>query len=67
MAKAIGEAIGRELTFRDVTAEEALAYYVSVGWPEEIARYISASAATRAATRTTSPATSSSCHRTSRR
>ncbi|MGW4211119.1 NAD(P)H-binding protein [Lentzea sp. NPDC004789] len=40
MAKAIGEAIGRELTFRDVTAEEALAYYVSVGWPEEIARYI---------------------------
>jgi uncharacterized protein YbjT (DUF2867 family) len=40
MAEAIGEAIGRELTFRDVTAEEALAYYVSVGWPEEIARYI---------------------------
>ncbi len=40
MARALGEAIGRELTFRDVTVEEALAYYVSVGWPEEIARYV---------------------------
>lgn len=40
MAKAIGEVIGRELRFVDVTVEEALAYYVSVGWPEEIARYI---------------------------
>lgn len=40
MAKAIGEVIGRELRFVDVTTEEALAYYVSVGWPEEIARYI---------------------------
>jgi uncharacterized protein YbjT (DUF2867 family) len=40
MARAIGEAIGRELRFRDVTTEEALAYYVSLGWPEEIARYI---------------------------
>ncbi|MFD9697896.1 SDR family oxidoreductase [Lentzea sp. NPDC059081] len=40
MARAIGEAIGRQPTFRDVTAEETLAYYVSVGWPEEIARYV---------------------------
>ncbi|MEU0884901.1 NAD(P)H-binding protein [Lentzea sp. NPDC005914] len=40
MAAALGEAIGRELTFLSVTTEEALAYYVSVGWPEEIARYI---------------------------
>jgi uncharacterized protein YbjT (DUF2867 family) len=40
MAAAIGEAIGRELRFVDVTTEEALAYYVSLGWPEEIARYI---------------------------
>ncbi|GGU14461.1 NAD(P)H-binding protein [Lentzea flava] len=40
MATAIGEAIGRELRFVDVTVEEALAYYVSLGWPEEIARYI---------------------------
>jgi uncharacterized protein YbjT (DUF2867 family) len=40
MARAIGEAIGRELTFQNVTRDEALAYYVSVGWPEEIARYI---------------------------
>ncbi len=40
MARAIGEAIGRELRFQDVTVEEALAYYVSVGWPKEIARYI---------------------------
>jgi uncharacterized protein YbjT (DUF2867 family) len=40
MAEAIGEAIGRSLRFRAVTPEEALAYYVSVGWPEEIARYI---------------------------
>jgi uncharacterized protein YbjT (DUF2867 family) len=40
MAKAIGDAIGRELRFLNVTREEALAYYVSLGWPEEIARYI---------------------------
>ncbi|SER05887.1 Uncharacterized conserved protein YbjT, contains NAD(P)-binding and DUF2867 domains [Lentzea xinjiangensis] len=40
MAVALGEAIGRELRFRDVTPEEALAYYISVGWPEEIARYV---------------------------
>ncbi|HUQ59112.1 NAD(P)H-binding protein [Lentzea sp.] len=40
MAKALGAALGRELTFQDVTTEEALAYYVSVGWPEEIARYV---------------------------
>ncbi|SDP67097.1 NAD(P)H-binding protein [Lentzea jiangxiensis] len=40
MAAAIGEVLGRTLTFRDVTVEEALAYYVSVGWPEEIARYV---------------------------
>ncbi|MFS8099247.1 NAD(P)H-binding protein [Lentzea alba] len=40
MAKAIGEAIGRELRFVDVTTEEALAYYVSVGWTEQMARYI---------------------------
>jgi uncharacterized protein YbjT (DUF2867 family) len=40
MAAAIGEVIGRELRFVDVTREEALAYYVSLGWPEEIARYI---------------------------
>lgn len=40
MAKAIGDAIDRELRFQDVTREEALAYYVKVGWPEEIARYI---------------------------
>ncbi|MDT7789870.1 MAG: hypothetical protein QOF58_8289 [Pseudonocardiales bacterium] len=40
MAHALGEAIGRSLRFQDVTVEEALAYYVSVGWPEEIARYI---------------------------
>ncbi|MCG8927515.1 NAD(P)H-binding protein [Lentzea sp. CC55] len=40
MAAALGEVLGRTLTFRDVTVEEALAYYVSVGWPEEIARYV---------------------------
>ncbi|WP_028920896.1 NAD(P)H-binding protein [Pseudonocardia acaciae] len=40
MAAAIGEAIGRELTFVEVTAEEALAYYVSQGWPEESARFM---------------------------
>jgi uncharacterized protein YbjT (DUF2867 family) len=40
MAHALGEVLGRELRFQDVTTEEALAYYVSVGWPEEIARYI---------------------------
>ncbi|MCP2244536.1 NAD(P)H-binding protein [Lentzea aerocolonigenes] len=40
MAAAIGEAIGRELRFRDVTTDEALAYYVGLGWPEEIARYV---------------------------
>lgn len=40
MATAIGEVVGRELRFRDVTAEEALVYYVSLGWPEEIARYV---------------------------
>jgi uncharacterized protein YbjT (DUF2867 family) len=40
MARDIGAAIGRSLTFRDVTTDEALAYYVSVGWPEEIARYV---------------------------
>lgn len=40
MARDIGEAIGRSLTFQDVTTEEALAYYMSVGWPEEIARYV---------------------------
>ncbi|KJK43834.1 NmrA family transcriptional regulator [Lentzea aerocolonigenes] len=40
MAAALSEVAGRELRFRDVTVEEALAYYVSVGWPEEIARYI---------------------------
>ncbi|WP_432968066.1 NAD(P)H-binding protein [Dactylosporangium sp. CA-233914] len=40
MAAAIGEAIGRELQFVTVSAQEALAYYVSLGWPEEFARYI---------------------------
>ncbi|ANZ40681.1 NmrA family transcriptional regulator [Lentzea guizhouensis] len=40
MARAIGEVVGRELRFVDVTVEEALAYYISLGWPEEIARYI---------------------------
>ncbi|MEU7478822.1 NAD(P)H-binding protein [Lentzea sp. NPDC042327] len=40
MARAIGEVLGRELRFADVTVEQALAYYVSVGWPEEIARYV---------------------------
>ncbi|MFI6095216.1 NAD(P)H-binding protein [Lentzea sp. NPDC051213] len=40
MAAAIGEVIGRDLRFVDVTVAEALAYYVSLGWPEEIARYI---------------------------
>ncbi|HEX7308716.1 NAD(P)H-binding protein [Lentzea sp.] len=40
MARALGAALGRELTFQDVTADQALAYYVSVGWPEEIARYV---------------------------
>lgn len=40
MAREIGAVLGRELTFRDVTVEQALEYYVSVGWPEEIARYI---------------------------
>lgn len=40
MAADIGEAIGRELTFVEVTAEEALAYYVSQGWPEESARFM---------------------------
>jgi uncharacterized protein YbjT (DUF2867 family) len=40
MAAAIGEAIGRELRFADVTVDEALSYYVSLGWPVEIARYI---------------------------
>ncbi|MGW6442417.1 NAD(P)H-binding protein [Lentzea sp. NPDC055074] len=40
MARDIGEAIGRTLTFQDVTTEQALAHYVSVGWPEEMARYI---------------------------
>ncbi|MEV6235848.1 NAD(P)H-binding protein [Lentzea sp. NPDC051838] len=40
MARDLGEVLGRELRFRDVTVDEALAYYVSVGWPEEIARYV---------------------------
>ncbi|WP_053731312.1 SDR family oxidoreductase [Nocardia sp. NRRL S-836] len=40
MARAIGEVIGRELRFLDVTRDEALTYYLSVGWPEEIARYV---------------------------
>ncbi|GHH41721.1 NAD(P)H-binding protein [Lentzea cavernae] len=40
MARDIGAAIGRTLTFQDVTTEEALAYCMSVGWPEEIARYV---------------------------
>jgi uncharacterized protein YbjT (DUF2867 family) len=40
MAAAIGEAIGRELKVVKVSAEEALAYYVSLGWPEEFARFI---------------------------
>ncbi|MFD5829562.1 NAD(P)H-binding protein [Lentzea sp. NPDC060358] len=40
MAADLGAALGRELRFRDVTAEQALAHYVSVGWPEETARYV---------------------------
>ncbi|ONI79745.1 NmrA family transcriptional regulator [Actinosynnema sp. ALI-1.44] len=40
MAADIGAAIGRELTFTTVSRQEALEYYVSVGWPEESARYL---------------------------
>ncbi|GLY50060.1 NAD(P)H-binding protein [Lentzea sp. NBRC 102530] len=40
MAREIGAVLGRELTFRDVTVDEALEHYVSVGWPREIAEYV---------------------------
>ncbi|MGI5499467.1 NAD(P)H-binding protein [Lentzea sp. CA-135723] len=40
MARDIGVVLGRDLTFRDVTVDEALEYYVSVGWPREIAEYV---------------------------
>ncbi|SDG68827.1 Uncharacterized conserved protein YbjT, contains NAD(P)-binding and DUF2867 domains [Lentzea fradiae] len=40
MAREIGAAIGRDLSFRDVTPDEALAYYIGAGWPEEVARFI---------------------------
>ncbi|MEJ3655795.1 NAD(P)H-binding protein [Actinomycetes bacterium KLBMP 9759] len=40
MAGAIGEAIGRELRVVKVSVEEALSHYVSLGWPEEFARFI---------------------------